>query len=99
VQDTQKWQSYKKMQIVASFQQDLKFFKSDKNWQSCNFLSCLNFLRFFRLVDFKHRKLCNFASSCPIWEISKPVERLSQGAFHPHNSFKAKSPEKVLNWV
>jgi hypothetical protein len=25
VQDTQKWHSYKKMQIVASFQQDLKF--------------------------------------------------------------------------
>jgi hypothetical protein len=25
VLDTQKWHSYKKMQIVASFQQDLKF--------------------------------------------------------------------------
>jgi hypothetical protein len=25
VQDTQKWHSYKKMQIVTSFQQELKF--------------------------------------------------------------------------
>jgi hypothetical protein len=27
-------------------------------------------------------------------EIPKPVERLSQGAFPPHNIFKAKSPKK-----
>jgi hypothetical protein len=47
VQDTQKWHSYKKMQIDASFQQDLKFLKSDKNWQSCNFLS----FQFFTLFQ------------------------------------------------
>jgi hypothetical protein len=47
VQDTQKWHSYKKMQIVASFQQDLKFLKSDKNWQSCNFSSCFQFFTLF----------------------------------------------------
>jgi hypothetical protein len=49
VQDTQKWHSYKNMHIVASFQQDLKFQKSDKNWQSCNFSSCFQFFTLFQI--------------------------------------------------
>jgi hypothetical protein len=49
VQDTQKWHSYKNMQIVASFQRDLKFWKSDKNWQNCNFLSCFQFFMLFQM--------------------------------------------------
>jgi hypothetical protein len=49
MQDTQKWHRYKKMQLVASFQQDLKFLKSDKNWQSCNFLILFQF--FYALSD------------------------------------------------
>jgi hypothetical protein len=45
------------------------------------------------------KKLSNFVISYPILEISKPGERLSEGAFHPHNSFWAKLPEKFRNWV
>jgi hypothetical protein len=49
VKDTHKWQSYKKMQIVASFQQDLKLLKSDKNWQSCNFFITFKFFTLFQI--------------------------------------------------
>jgi hypothetical protein len=47
-------------------------------------------LAFLLLYRLEHQKLCTFVSSCPILEISNSGERLSEGAFLPYNSFRAK---------